>query len=292
MQQIKKWEEVGLDNSYMFRLVMEDKKLCQPFIECVLDMKISKLVINQAEKSVEYSLNARGIRMDIYAEDDKGTAYDLEMQTVNLKQWDLAKRVRYYQSIMDAKALDKGTDYDKLRKSYVIFVCTFDPFDLDLGRYTFKECCLEIDSNRLILDNGAVHIFINTKGDTKNLSKELQNVIKYINSGETSDEYTKSLHDKVLENRGSVEKERAYMTVEEYARDVGKVMAEEAHKLGLQEGLQLGQEIGLEQGRQQRRNREKEIILNMIKVGMSNADILKLIPDVDEEVVEELRSNL
>lgn len=82
------------------------------------------------------------------------------------------------------------------------------------------------------------------------------------------------------------------MTVEEYARDVGKVMAEEAHKLGLQEGLQLGQEIGLEQGRQQSRNREKEIILNMIKVGMSNADILKLIPDVEEEVVEELRSNL
>lgn len=132
------------------------------------------------------------------------------------------------------------------------------------------------------------------------LRRLLQNVIKYINSGETSDEYTKSLHDKVLENRGSVEKERAYMTVEEYARDVGKVMAEEAHKLGLQEGLQMGQERGLEQGRQEglqlgrqeSSNREKEIILNMIKAGMSNVEILKLIPDITEETIEIIRTNI
>lgn len=283
MHRIKNWREVGLDNSYMFRLVMENKELCQPFIERVLDIKITKLIINQPESSIENSLETRGIRMDIYAEDDQGTAYDLEMQTVNIKQWDLAKRVRYYQSAMDSKALKKSSNYDQLRQSYIIFICTFDPFGLNLGKYSFKETCLEATAGELILDNGSTHVFINTTGNTKNLSIDLQNVIKYISSGSVADDYTRNLHFSVVENRNDVDKERAYMTVEEYARDVGKHMAEEAHK----EGIIIGRKEGLLEGGQLK---EKEIIANMLKDGMSEEDILRIVPDATYELIESIKN--
>lgn len=262
MAEIKKWEEIGLDHALMFNLVMSKPENCRIFLERALDIKLKELVVVASEKSIETGLGMRGIRLDVYAEDDKGTAYDLEMQAINLRQWDIAKRTRYYQSKIDEKALQKNEDYDKLRKSYIIFVCTFDPFGKNLGRYTFKECCLELENERLILANDATHVFINVTGDIKKLSKELQNVIKYIRDGKPNDDYTNGLHNDVEGYRRNAEEARAYMTVEDYAKDRAKEAREEERK---------------------------EIAINMIKAGMLNAEILKIIPSVSEEFVEELR---
>jgi hypothetical protein len=39
--------------------------------------------------------------------------------------------------------LNRGEFYTKLRKTYIIFICTFDPFDRNLSQYTFRETCAE-----------------------------------------------------------------------------------------------------------------------------------------------------
>ena len=76
-------------------------------------------------------------------EDNEGRVYDIEMQCSNSPRNDLAKRSRFYQSLIDGELLDKGKPYEELNPSYVIFICTFDPFHRGLPIYTFTHCCKE-----------------------------------------------------------------------------------------------------------------------------------------------------
>ena len=36
------------------------------------------------------------------------------------------KRMRYYQGMIDLNLIERGADYNVLRKSYIIFICPFD----------------------------------------------------------------------------------------------------------------------------------------------------------------------
>ncbi len=61
------------------------------------------------------------------------TVYNVEMQKGKGKN--LAKRSRYYQGSIDLDMISKGRDYNELQKSFVIFICIFDPFNK--GRYFY-----------------------------------------------------------------------------------------------------------------------------------------------------------
>ena len=76
---------------------------------------------------IEITADGRGIRLDVYLDDEHGTVYDLEMQTT--KHSDLPKRSRYYQGMIDLNLIQRGAKFSDLKKSYVIFICTEDPFD-------------------------------------------------------------------------------------------------------------------------------------------------------------------
>ena len=73
-------------------------------------------------------------RLDLFVVDEDGVAYDIEMQMDNSYKKYLGKRSRYYVSLMDNGALKKDEPYSHLRKSYVIFICTFDPFGKGLAK--------------------------------------------------------------------------------------------------------------------------------------------------------------
>lgn len=210
---ITPWEQVDISNHYMFRLVMENPELCQIALERILDIKITKLEILVAEKNVEYKYSSRGIRLDIYAEDDKGVAYDLEMQATDRDKNALGKRTRYYQSLLDGDALKKNTPYSKLRKSYVIFICKSDPFNRNLGYYTFNTWCDEDKS--LNLGDEATKILLNTKGDKKGMSKELRAFLEFIDTNSPTDEYTKCLANAVQTIKQDEGARDLYMTIEQ-----------------------------------------------------------------------------
>ena len=75
----------------------------------------------------------------------------------------LARRSRFYQGVIDASLLQPGEiDFSKLNDIYIIFIAPFDPFGQKKYRYTFRETCKEIPE--MELDDGAVRIFLNTKG--------------------------------------------------------------------------------------------------------------------------------
>ena len=128
---IKAWEELEIKDDFLFAKVMRDKRLCKKLLERLLQTKIEE-----------------GTRV-----------FNLEMQTTNKRN--LPKRSRYYQGLIDLNTIEKGENYKKLKESYVIFICTFDPFHQGKAQYTFENFCQE--DKELKLNDGTKKIFFNAK---------------------------------------------------------------------------------------------------------------------------------
>ena len=134
---IKSFDEIGIQDDFMFGTVMRKPELCKPFLEIVLGISISRIEYPEIQKNIDVTLKAKSVRLDVYVNDEKGTVYNVEMQTSRKRN--LPKRSRYYQGIIDLDLIRKGQDYDELPVGIVIFVCTFDMFGLGLPVYRFEN---------------------------------------------------------------------------------------------------------------------------------------------------------
>ena len=210
-REIKPYEELELKDDFMFGLIMHDSKYVKPFLEMILKIKIRKVVYPQSQKSIDLSANAKAIRLDAYVEDDQNTVFNLEMQTSDNRN--LPKRMRYYQGVIDLNILQKGQDYTKLKKSYVIFICTFDPFGEGRHIYTFCNTCQENTS--LTLNDDAVKIVLNTKGTIDDVSPEMKRILDYIEGKGASDTFTRELENAVQSVRQNEDWRRDYMTLQQ-----------------------------------------------------------------------------
>lgn len=213
----KPLRELTIMNNFLFGVVMRQEQFCKPLLEYILGFKIKKIVYSGEQEFIESAVpEAKSIRLDVYVEDEGGTVYDLEVQTTDKRN--LGKRTRYYQSMIDIRALEKGQDYKKLKNSYVIFICNYDPYGRSRYIYTFRNRCDEEPD--IALSDDAVKIMINTKGTKGEISDELKAVIQYMDTGVASDEYTRAL-DAEVESVKSDEKVRMrYMLLAEaFARE-------------------------------------------------------------------------
>ena len=146
----KPWEELTFTDNFIFCKVMEDESLCKELLETLLDIKIKKIVYQKTEESIIPDYESKSIRFDVYVKDSE-RIFDIEMQTYD--ETAIAKRARYYQGICDVDNLLKGTKYDKLPESFIIFICTKDPFEHNLPVYDVKK----IFKNTEIEYNDYVH---------------------------------------------------------------------------------------------------------------------------------------
>lgn len=134
---MKKYEELDITDPFIFAKVMSEKELCKPLLENILNIKIRDIVYVDYKETIQMTAKSKGIRLDIYVEDDDNTVFNLEMQTTTYKE--LPKRSRYYQGIIDLNMIEKGESYDILKESYVIFICTFDFFEKGRSVYEFDK---------------------------------------------------------------------------------------------------------------------------------------------------------
>lgn len=173
---LKKWEELEIEDDFLFQKVMENKDICKTFLEKTLNRKIKKIHYYQNEKTVNLSPENKGVRFDVLVETVDGVMIDVEMQTSDNSKW-LPKRTRYYQAMIDLNTLAKGSTYKQLPESYIIFVCTFDPFDKSRKVYTFTNQCHE---DNLELKDGSTKIFYNTMGTVGDVDEDIENFLNYI----------------------------------------------------------------------------------------------------------------
>ncbi len=111
-------KELNLTNRFLFDEVLEDPQTHQDILSIIFGRDIPLLEQNETEKELRVSPHLRAVRMDVYAMDEEKSVYNTEMQ--QKKRTDLAKRSRYYQSMIDAGLLEPGIpDYNQLNNSYI-----------------------------------------------------------------------------------------------------------------------------------------------------------------------------
>ena len=98
MRQMKRLQELTIKDNFMFGAVMLDEENARLFLERALGFSISRVNVSR-EKNIVYHPEYKGIRLDIYANDEQNTHYNVEMQVRQERQ--LGKRTRYYHSQME-----------------------------------------------------------------------------------------------------------------------------------------------------------------------------------------------
>ncbi len=205
-----KWEELGISNDFLFGKVMQDADLCKELLQRILpDLDIDHVEYPELQKAIKEDYEAKGIRLDVYVNDGKGTVYDIEMQAVTSKC--LPRRSRYYQSMMDLQLVDKGQDYDTLNNSYIIFICLSDLFGKGHYLYTFENICKE--NSEIMLNDGAKKVFLNADGKNGTVSEELKAFLDYVAGKPSEDTFVKKLECAVEKARQNREWRREYMTL-------------------------------------------------------------------------------
>ena len=132
---------------------------------------------------------------------------------------DLGKRISYYQGKLSAKSLNEGEKFFEKRDTYVIFICDFDYFGLNLPMY-HTTTRLEEDINKVV-DTGEYNVILNSRAtDFSTVSTEVKAFLKYVRDNKVADDFTKSLDKEVVKIKSSTEVRESFMTWEEKLAEV------------------------------------------------------------------------
>lgn len=77
MAENKKFKELTIKNNFMFGAVMCNPDNCKELLEMILQIPIERVEVSK-EKSIVYHPEYKGVRLDVYAKDEKNTHYDVE----------------------------------------------------------------------------------------------------------------------------------------------------------------------------------------------------------------------
>ena len=231
----KAWEELQIKDDFLFAKVMRDKKICAALIERLLGTKIKDIIYLEEEKKIDIKWDAKSVRLDVYVEDGN-RVFNLEMQTTNQKN--LPYRSRYYQGMIDLNTIEKGESYRKLKESYVIFICTFDPFEQGKAKYTFENLCVE--DKELRLKDGTRKIFLNAKGYQNAEEEDVREFLKYVNGEESDNIFVKKIESKIEQIKSNKEWRQEYMTMLMREAEIREQSREEGRLEGRLEGVEEG----------------------------------------------------
>ena len=191
---------------------------------------------------------------------------------------DLPRRMRYYQSMIDIDSLIAGSEYEALKESYVIFLCTKDPFGLGLPVYTFSTVCKE--KNDFTLNDGINKLFFNASAFASEKNLEIKGFLGYLCNGKPSDYLTEDI-DRRVERLKINEIFRS-----DYMMDALPLY--DARQAGLKEGMALGEAKGLLAGE---RKKAIETARNLLKKNIS-AEIIAECTGLSLEEVIKIKDSL
>ena len=251
--------DIPLENDAMFSTVMQYEDACRGLIETIFEgRRVRRLQYKDmppaSQKNIIFDPANKSIRLDVFFEEGD-TVYDIEMQKVDTGN--LPLRARMYSSMMDANMLDKGLEYEALRRSYVIFVCMFDLFERGRTKYTFKSICEE--DRDLPLGDGRCIMFLNTKGSVGDLSNDMDAFFDYLNGGVSSigtgkdsgSEFVEMVDNYVLDINGDEDWRQGYMKYELNLIEKYK----EGKEAGEAKGISIGRAEGVSIGEANATNR-------------------------------------
>ena len=198
MEFILKKYKYGISSDFIFKLVFNHKQLAKKLIEKILGISITTLTVLQSEKFVlNGKKDGKAVRLDIFAKDDEGRGYDIEMQSSNDPNDPLPLRARYYVSMLDQEAINKGEHYRELKQTFVIFICNFALFGGKRRMYTFNFRCNE-DTSIKLNDNSTI-VFLCSKGTSNSgVDKDIVSFLDYISDdSQIKSDFVKEIDERV-----------------------------------------------------------------------------------------------
>lgn len=173
----KSYNDLTFTDNFLFCKIMEKRpELCKRLLEILLNKRIKNIVYVNKEETIDVAIRSKSVRLDVYVDDEEGTVYDMEMQTTS--NTNIPKRLRYYQGMIDLNLIEKGADYNELKKSYIILICTFDYFKRGLPVYTFTNRCTE--NLELELGDGTTKLLVNPYSKRNELTEDMQAFLDYL----------------------------------------------------------------------------------------------------------------
>ena len=139
----QKVERLPLTDDYIFKRVFAfegNESVLKDFLEAILKKDIKEVTIKNPE-IIPYEKDEKRGLLDIKAETDDGTILDVEMQ---MKDWkNTQERGTQYLGNMITSQLQVGDDYQKLKKSIVIFITNYNFLERNsyhsVGKMKFDE---------------------------------------------------------------------------------------------------------------------------------------------------------
>lgn len=259
------YRSLKFTDDYVFcHVLMENPDLCKKIAELATGRKIKEIKSLETQKSIQESPDGKGVRFDVVFEDEESTVYDIEMQQAD--QHNLPKRTRYYQSLSDLEALRSGDSYRSIRKSYIIFICNFDPFKYGAHKYLAKTKLDGFEDANY--DDGVEKIFLNTHYKEPVDDLEMREFLDYVRLGIINGGLTTDLETAVSEILNSDERRTEYMCLYEKLQ----AMKEEGVTEGIAKGITEGE-----------KRKEQEIVLSAIREGLPKETVLRVFNISDEK---------
>lgn len=239
-------EELDMMDSFLFEAATEDvenaKKIAQVIIERAVGHRVEHLIIESQKSLKGMNVDKRGIRMDLYSTEQDVTKegrilriYDIEPN--NYYEKEIPRRNRFYQSLIDAKLLPKGAEFEKMPDVISIWILPYDPFGDDRMIYTVKNVVAE--NEKLSYNDGVCKIFLYTRGN-KGGSTTLKNLLTYMEDTRKEnavDEELLQIQSIVDEVKCSDEERKRYMNLFGVIDYEKRDSFEAGHELGVQEGV-------------------------------------------------------
>lgn len=281
-------------------------------LNVILDKKEDPIKHVRILNPVHYGWQKNGKRsvLDIKAEASSGELIDIEMQNGKLE--DYGHRSLKYGASLTNSSLEKGQDYDKMRKSIVISIVTGTIFPQLEGVHNVF-CIQNVKDNNsdetvLMTDRLEFHFLelgkIDGKKSVSDLS-EVEKVAAYLKyaGDETHEAYTVGLLKEGGRAIAMMEYVFKELTADDIAREIQfseqmaewdritqeKRMMERANAEGRAEGMEKGMAEGMQQGMQQGSERINRLNQKLAELGRVD-DIIRAAADGDfqQKLMKEL----
>ena len=232
----KSFDDLTIADDFMFCKVMEHESLCRPFLEMLFSAQIDKITYLSTQDNIATNSGAKTVRLDVLVKDEDGTSYNIEMQVGN--EYNIPKRMRYYQAVLDVAFLDKGYSYKALNDSFIIFICLFDPIGSNKAVYTFENICIEDKS--IPLRDGTKKVILNANAFRTTDNKELQGFLQYVKTGKVTTAYTGRIEQMIQTVKRNEQLRQEYHILPAVIMDA------------IDEGEARGKSLGLAEGSRQK----------------------------------------
>lgn len=169
IEKIERIKEFRLIDDIFFEVFASDIPACQEILRVILED--AELIVNDVVvQSSERNLYGRSVRLDALCTLGNGSLCNIEIQRADNDNH--LKRARFNAANITVKESETGTNFEKVKDVYIIYISEKDFFK---GGFTTYHIDKVIRENGITVDDGLHEIFVNASvNDGSNIAELMQ----------------------------------------------------------------------------------------------------------------------